>query len=344
LRGLTLAEDINGGGVYAFQRGGRGIFWTSDGGVHWLSDSTPAGTGITAFASSRYGGDVFWAACGGQLYEFTIFSASPKPVGCPLGTITALEASSDGVIAAGDDGNVYDVPRSGTVKLLGKVPGAVLGIAANYVSTTLPGIFDYTHAATPIVAADDSAIYFTGSNVFAARSDGSVDRYTPSFSDVHLAAPNPGKKVTQFAYPNQGGHDSKGMYAVAGGQVFYQQDSAVWVPVNQIVSPPAPLAPGALTLLRTDDTTWIAGFIESTYKGLQKGYGYRASAFGPSAKVYLDGTPFNDVLIVRYTSESNGVADALNMPQYNIYFQKGVGPIRIEQTTNGKTITTQRLP
>src|SRR5665213_3422201 len=48
LGGLTLAEDINGGGVYAFQLGGRGIFWTSDGGAQWFSDSRPPGTGITA--------------------------------------------------------------------------------------------------------------------------------------------------------------------------------------------------------------------------------------------------------------------------------------------------------
>ncbi|HET6400712.1 MAG TPA: hypothetical protein VFH95_04855 [Candidatus Kapabacteria bacterium] len=348
VRGLTLAEDIGEGGVYAFQLGGRGIFWTSDGGAHWASDSTPAGTGITAFASSKYGGDIFWAACGGQLYEFSYANFFGKPVTCPLGTITALEATSDGVIAAGTDGNVYDVPRNGLVQPLAKAPGAILGIAGNYITTALPGIFDYTKSGLPIIAADDSAIYSTGvstdASVFAGRSDGSVDHFSATSADVLLTAPNPGRKVTQFAYPNQGGHEStNGIYALAGGQVYYRQDSATWVPVNQTVSTPAPLTPGALTLLRTDANSWIAGYVERTYKGVQKGYGFRATETIPFAQVILDGMPYDDVLIVSFATESNGVADLLNMPQYNIYFQKGVGIIRIEQTTNGTTITTRRI-
>jgi len=338
LRGLTLAEDMNGGGVYAFQLGGRGIFWTSDGGTHWISDSTPSGTGITAFTSSKYNGDVFWAACGGQLYEFTYFSILGKAVDCPLGRITALEATSDGVVAAGDDGNVYDVPRFGSAKLLGKAPAAITGIAGNYISTGLTGIFDYRQTGAPIVAGDDSAIYSTGTTIFAGRSDGSIDHFSSFFRDDQLAAPNPGKKVTQFAYPNQGE-----LCVLAGGQIFSQRDSSEWVPVNQTLSSTEPFPPGALTLLRTDDTTWLAGYIESSYKGVLKGYGYRASAFGPFPQVVLDGVAFNDVLIVNYTTESNGKVDELNVPQYNIYFQNGVGPIRFERTWNGKTITTRLL-
>ncbi|MFI5202263.1 MAG: hypothetical protein ACHQNE_07740 [Candidatus Kapaibacterium sp.] len=346
VRGLTLAEDVSGSGVYAFQLGGRGIFWTSDGGAHWASDSTPPGTTITAFASSKYGGDFFWVACGGQLFDFSYSNIFGKAVSCPLGRVTALEATPDGVIACGADGEVYDVARFGSAHLVGKTLKAIsiLGIAGNYITTTLPGIFDYTKTDTAIISADDSAIYFTGASVFAGRSDGSVDRLSSdSVGDVRLPAPNPGMKVTQFAYPYQGGHDpTKGIYAVAGGQVYYRQDANTWVPVNQNVSPPSQFAPGALTLLRTDVPTWIAGYTESSYKGVQKGYGYRATTAGPFAQVALGTSLFNNVFVVSYATESNGAADTLNAPQYTIYFQSGKGPIRIDRAWNGKSITISK--
>ena len=249
--GLTLAEDVNQIGVYAFQKGGNNIYWTSDNGLNWRSYSTPAGPGITAFASANpedghYAGDLFWVACGAQIYRFSMGSNSGTPISYSIGNITALEAEQNGVIAAGDDGAIYDISRSGSATPRGIAPSTVRGMASHYVSTAT-GVFDIDHSGIAIDSNDISTIYATNYSVFGARSDGTVDHFAifgPP-NPVNLPAPsNSSAKVTQFAFPYQGSFDpSKGIYVVTGTQVFYRQDASTWTQVNQTLSAPAPLSP-----------------------------------------------------------------------------------------------------
>ncbi len=344
IHGLTLAEDQSGFGIYAYQYGGRGVFWTNNSGATWFGDSTPVGTAITAFTSSS-SFDQFWVACGPQLFEFTYGNSSGILVPCgTLGDITALEVCPDGPsaghILAGDaDGNVFDVSQS---KLVGTAPAGVLGIAGDYI-TTNGGIFNFYQSGSPLIAAGDSAIYSTGFSIFAARPDGSVDHFINPSQNANLSAPMAGVMVTQFAYPVQTPRDpNKGIYALAGGQIFYRTDSTHW---SAPITPPASLVPGSLTLLRSDTGHWIAGYLESNHNGVQKGYGYLAQTIppAPQVKFYDNGeeTTFDDVLVVSYSSQSNGIADTTNVPQYTIYYKNGKGPIRIERTYNGKTIVTR---
>ncbi|HZK75393.1 MAG TPA: hypothetical protein VFD13_00655, partial [Candidatus Kapabacteria bacterium] len=247
----------------------------------------------------------------------------------------------------GEDGSIYFLSQTGGPKLLAQVPASVGGIAGTYASTP-NGIYDVSQTPAKLVLnSNDSAIYSTGVSIFAARNDGSVDHFiggVQKITNSNLPAPNPGVVVSQFAYPDQGPHDpDKGIYVLAAGQVFYRKDSLIWLRVNQTILPPAQLLPGALTLL-TADTTWIAGYLESSYKGSQKGYGYRAKSEGIYPQVHINSTTYtNDVLIVSYTTESNGVMDSQNVPQYTIYFEKGVGPVAFERTWNGTTVTTQLI-
>ena len=347
--GLVLAEDVGGGGVYAYQRGGRAIAFTNSGGAKWAIDSTPNGTAITAFTSTYYkGGDLFWVACGSQLFEFNAFTAGTypygKPVTCPLGTITALEASPDDgdIIAADDAGNVYNVSQS---KMLGQVHAGVRAMAQNYI-TTDHGIFDFTHSGPAIVTAADSAIYYTGLSLFASERDGSVDHFDNSGTNVVISAPMPGTMVTQFAYPVQSPRDpNKGVFALAGGQVYYLADPSSWLPLNQVVTPMGKFSPGALVVLMADTGTWLAGYLETTsFNGKQKGYAYWAKAYSPFAEDEFGGVGYSNILLVSFSTEAGGVADTANVPQYNFYYQLGKGLLRIERTFNGKTTTTMRQP
>ncbi len=356
MNGLTLAEDASGSGLYAFQSGGNHIYWIagneiSGNGMEWKSYSTPPGTAITAFASAPGKGhsdDLFWVACDSQLYRFSKTSHDGSLVRSPIDHITALEAATEGVIAAGSDGSIYGITHSGQATLLTIAPGNVRGIAANYI-TTASGVYDFIQTAPPVVAGDDSAIYFYASpgssdaSIFAARSDGSVDYFGRDVPPVTLPAPKRGSKVTQFAFPYQGMDDrSKGIYVVAGGQVFYRQDAETWQRVDQTLSAPASFTPGAFTLLHTD-STWTAGFVESTSGGIPHGYTYQAVSSGPFAQMTLDGTAYQSVLIVHYSSQTNGMADTTNMPQYTIYFEKGIGPNSIERSENGIPVITKLL-
>ncbi|GEM_PF-3066540 len=351
ITGLRLQENVGGIGLYAVQFGGNSIFWTSDSGAHWKSYSTPPGTAITAFASAdptddHYDGTIFWVACGSQVFRFTTIGSGTM-FQSSLSRITALEAQSDGdVIVAGDNGIIFDLNHSGLAEPIDTVPGRVGAIAQHYVSTPA-GVFDYSHPGPAIITGNDSSLYSTGISIFAAEDDGTVDHFsvfgTPN--PVTLPAPNSAATVTQFAFPYVGQHDvNKGIYAVSGGTIYYRQDASTWVPINQVISGPLSFKPGSLTLL-SSDSTWTAGFIESTKNGLPKGYTYVAKSSSQFAheQILVGGMMYSNVIIVNLTSMANGVADTQDIPQYNIYFEKGIGPALIERTVNGST-TSLSLP
>ncbi len=347
MNGLTLAEDVTGTGVYAYQKGGSNIFWTGDHGANWILHTTPPGAGITAFASANPGddhaGDLFWVACGGQLYRFSFGSNTGTPLSCPIENITALEAEQGGVIVAGADGSIFDVPRSGAASPRTVIPGAIRGMAWNYVSTA-NGIYDFTHSGPPIDSNGNSAIYVADLSVFGARDDGTIDRFTifgPS-NMVNLSAPSSTATVTQFAFPYQGSLDpNKGIYVLAGSRVFYRQDASTWVSVNQVLSSPPSLNPGTLTLLR-GDPTWNAGYVENMKGEVPHGDMYQATSSG-SVSAYLDRNVYDNLLIVSLTPHAGAMLDTANGPQYNLYYQKGVGLIRIERMEHGTETVTKLL-
>jgi hypothetical protein len=346
--GLTLAEDVTGNGIYAFQKGGNKIFFWSSLSAHWSPAYVTSSSGISAFASAdpsndHNDGDQFWVACGSQIYRFSNTSNVGNSIASPLKNVVALEAQQDGVLAAGDNNLLFKIDLSGDATPVGAGPGTINGIAGNYVSTSA-GIFDYTHTGPAITSPGDSAIYATAFSVFGARGDGSVDhfgRFGPPNPFV-ITAPSPKYiPVTQFAFPNQGVFDpNSGVYALAGTQVFYRQDSITWVPVDQSISTAPTYRSGSLTLLDSN-SSWNAGFVERLPGGPQHGYSYLASSSGPQPTVQVNGTTYNNVIIVNFTAKANNsVTDTSDIPQYNIYFEKGVGPAVIEKIENGKTTWT----
>ncbi len=345
VRGLTLVQDVTGNGLYAYQKGGDTILWTDDG-YNWLAFTAPT-AGITAFASSsptiNDGDDLFWVACGANLYQFSSISKALTAVtSCPLTNIVALEANRNGVIAGGDNGQIYEVSYYGSSTLQATVPGTLDGIAAKFASTS-SGVYDFTNASATVLSGNYSTIYSTGVSIFAAQSGGAVDHFAlfGAPNDVVLPAPNGSNVVTQFALPSQGPYDpNSGVFALAGTQVYYRQNATTWVPVNQTVVPPPALKPGSLTLLDSN-SSWIAGYIErNNMGGPQHSYTYYATSSGPVAQVKFGGATYNNVLLVNYVAKLNGMTDSDDVPQYNIYFEKGLGPVVIQRSENGSVTTT----
>jgi len=126
---------------------------------------------------------------------------------------------------------------------------------------------------------------------------------------------------------------------LADTQIFVLTKSSLfcssdWKPLPQTVPSQAGWQPGGLTVLDSG-TFWIAGTLVRTSDG--KIFTYRAYASVVS-KAVLEGRSFEDVAIVRYEP------DFIDAPSYAIYYQRGVGPIRLERTEAGVTSTTQFIP
>ena len=176
--GLTLAEDVGGSGLlFAYQKGGSQIF-TSPDGVHWATYTLSNGSGITAFAVTDIGqerDDEFWVALGSQLWWFSRDLEVHGPIPSPAGAVTAMEASLDGVVVSGSNGQVYDIPREGSDSLLTTLSSPVFAFASNYASTASGIYYINPQGGTKLITNDnDSALYSTGYSIFGGRLDGSV--------------------------------------------------------------------------------------------------------------------------------------------------------------------------
>lgn len=326
--------------LYAFQKGGNEVWRTTNDGFSWSSYTTAPG--ITAFASDPGRiGNLFWVACGSQLYVFSNTSVDTI-IAAPLGTITALEADiDDGILAADNSGLIFDFSHTGKLGPNLNIGSPVRGLVSDFVSTQ-SGVFNFTDS-KKIVNNNDSALYATTNTIYAARYDGSgmVDYFANSTqtNPATFPAPVPGATVTQFAYPGLSNPNGTGVYALVGSQVFYLQSPTAWDPVNQVIAAP-PFQPGSLTLLDSS-SAWVAGFVERILPDTaQRGYVYYATSSGPFKTLNLNGTTYNDVLIVSYTSKANGVTDTTGVTQFNIYYEKGIGPVVIERSWNGSVVTT----
>ena len=49
----------------------------------------------------------------------------------------------------------------------------------------------------------------------------------------------------------------------------------------------------------------------------------------------LNTVAYHDVIVIRYAVEKNGAPDNTSVPEYLVYFQRGVGPVRIEKSQQG---------
>ena len=322
--------------------------WSIDA-IYWSGVKAPAN--ITAFASAttNFSSDIGWFACGTDVYRITYGSAPQKIATLPSKVITMI-GENNGVVAGLDNGFIYDVSRDGLSQQRQAVAPGLIGIALVTASNTNPilagtssGVFAIPNFG-PAMQIDNGAvstIFSTGSSLFADMGSDSVFHYNANGTRYGGYPNPPAGSVTQFARPASGvPNASQGIFALCGTSIF-RRDSmgvAAWTPINQSISaPPQPL-PGSLTLLDSN-STWFVGFVERMI-GPQRGYAYYATSSGPSKTASVGGVTYNNVILVNYTAEAHGVTDVTDVPQYNIYFEKDVGPVVIEKIENGTTITT----
>jgi hypothetical protein len=231
------------------------------------------------------------------------------------------------------------------------VPAPLIGIA--FVSSvisdpilagTSSGVFAIPSSgpATQIDYGAVSAIFSTGNSIFVGVNADSVFHYNADGTRYRGYANPNGSSIAQFAHPISAvPSPSYGIYALSGSTIF-RLDSDVagsrWTMVNQSVSSTPGFQAGSLTLLDSN-STWFAGYVERSVGGTQRGYAYNATSSGPETQVIVNGTTYNNVILVNYTAKAKGITDTTDVPQYNIYYEKGVGPAVIEKSENGTTIT-----
>jgi hypothetical protein len=353
--GYTLSEDAQDLFLFAYQFEGNSIMWTSDNGSHWTSITTPSKiTAFTSGAAGNFFNETCWFACGQDVYKVsggtTIAHVNSLP-----STVVTLASENGAVIAGLNNNALYLVPDGGSATLVQTLSNTLQGIAfVPSIFTNNPVLAGTSNGVYSVSASGQivnigsgsvSAIYSTGSSIFAAVNSGILHFYpSGTLYDSYLNPPT--GIVTQFARPIGLPDSTQGVYVLSGTTIFRRDSDAAgsrWTQVNQVISPQWHPQPGALTLL-TSDTNWLAGYIVNT-AGLPRSYAYRASGSGPYAQVTLDNVSHNNVFMVRYTAySSNGVADVTDIPEYLIYFQQGTGPIRIERTENSNTTITRLVP
>ncbi len=346
---FTLAEDAQDINLFAYKLGSDSLMWTSDK-VLWTLAKVPSG--ITAFASSNYFFDVCWFACGTDVYRIS-HGSDPLKVASLPSKIVAITPETNGSVAIGlDNGAIYDMGRTGAPHLRQTLPYPLLGIALvssglsdPIFASTANGLYTVASIGTPKLVDQGavSAIFSTGNSVFAGMTTDSVFHYNPTGSRYNGYENPNGGTIKQFAHPISGiPSPSYGIYALSGTSIFRRDSDAAgsrWVMANQMISSQPAFHPGSLTLLDSN-SSWNAGFIERIGGGLLRGYSYEATSSGPQASVTINGVTYSNVIIVNFTSKANGLVDTAGVPQYNIYFQKGVGPAVIERIENGKSVMT----
>jgi hypothetical protein len=352
-KSFTLAEDAQNEFLFAYQMGGDSIIWNS--GSIWVGDTAPAK--ITAFSSATPNGflDLCWFACGTDVYRITLGSFPQKIASLPS-PVVALTGENNGVVAGLGNGAIYDISRNGQTHLRQNIPAPLQGIA--FISSgisdpilagTSSGMFAIPNSgpAMQIDSGAVSSIFSTGNSIFAGVSADSVFHYNADGTRYRGYANPNSSSIAQFAHPISAiPSPSYGIYALSGSTIFRLDSDAAgsrWTTVNQSVSAPPALKPGSLTLLDSN-STWFAGYVQRNIGGTQRGYAYTATSSGPETQVTLNGTTYNNVIVVNYMAKANGLTDTTDVPQYNIYFEKGVGPAVIEKSQNGKMTTTSLVP
>jgi hypothetical protein len=353
-KNFTLVESPQGNALFAYQMGGDSAMWTTDA-INWSGVTAPASISAFASATTNFSFDIGWFACGTDVYRITYGSAPQKITTFPSKVIT-LTGENNGVVVGLDNGFLYDVNRNGLPQQRQAMAPGLTGIAlvttGNNNNTnpvlagTLSGVLVIPNSGSSIQrdSGTVSVIFSTGSSIFASVGADSIFHYNADGTRYGAYANPPGNRITQFARPTSTTpNSSAGVFVLSGTSIFRRDSAGVatWTPINQSISAPPPFQPGSLTLLDSN-STWNAGFVQRNVgSGLQHSYYvYEALSSGPQPSVQINGTMYNNVIIVNFTAKANGVTDTTDVPEYNIYFEKNVGPAVIEKIENGKTVWT----
>jgi hypothetical protein len=191
------------------------------------------------------------------------------------------------------------------------------------------GIFvqDLGWSATPVMG---RVVCMKGNDrkVFAATASGAiwdVDTNINNKRGLKIGS-NISGQITDIAA------NHSGVFVLTNAGLFVYSPAG-WQQLPE-TAPSAPTwQPGSFTLL-SSGKQWIAGTLVRPRDG--KIYTYRAYASVVS-KVVLDRHEYSDVAIIRYEP------DFVDAPSYTIYFQRGVGPLRLERTEAEVTSVTQMV-
>jgi hypothetical protein len=353
--GVTLYGDSRSPTLYAFIPNGNTVWATVNNGRDWQQYQLPSSAGgivgiLPAMSEGHDAdGDLFWVGSGTALYEYSStkgWKTSPISGGA---SITAMDR--DNSLCALSDKHLISFDEGGINTVGPILPDIVVAIASRLIS---PGFFA-TIVATPSnvysistysatrLGGQVSSLYSVPFEIFLGMPDGSIQ-----FSQDGASLSTDGSvgtlPVTQFTRPLSFPDTTQTIYALSGGHFYYHYQSSPstnWKLAKASISTAGSPQTGAFTLLNNDSNTWTAGLVVQTSSGVSHGFVYRAQKVTSAFAIVFDSVTYNDIVVIRYTAQSGGVQDSVNLPQYLIYFQRNIGPIRIERTENGMTVVTK---
>jgi hypothetical protein len=336
--GLTLEEGR--GCIYAVEFGGDKIYSTTNEGGSWTMFTTPA-KGILAFVADDGGPRRHcWAAVGTSVFEFQ--DNLPVNVIRMSDTVVALAPGFGGDVLVGQvNGQVFGVYGSIPQLVYSLGPGQTLQcLSRNYVGSTA-GVYDYQVSGFPKLVGSVSTLYDGEDGTYVGMSDGRVFRLDNSFAHRVVSLRMKGDSgITQFATFTSGQHQAPSVFVLSGSMLFHQIPGG-WDTVQRTWSITNPLKPGGFTLLAPSASGWQAALFEEGKAGGSIALSDQARYVTQANDIVLEGVPYHDVIMVRYTAFRGTQADITSTPEYLIYYQRNVGPIRIERTENGQTTVTR---
>jgi hypothetical protein len=350
-RGVQL-YDNGGPFLYAYVRGGDSIFSSMDEGHSWTRDGLPApATGITGIIpddGQDLNGDVLWVAAGNNLYgrspsAWKIYSAG--------GLIGALTSNGDSIFAGINNGGNYTIvaidrdAHTGTVpRIVCSSSGIINRLIADhdhlYIGTN-SGLYIYDLRQGAFMSHPDfgnvTALAMANPFVVVGHMDGKIGLWDGIYQPEGSAGSG---AVTQFAFSPPPVGD---VFARTDSTVYDNTSNMTWAPIRVPPSRSGAGRPGSFTLLANNPAGWQAGFVESMKSSFPRSYTYQASYLGHADSIVLDSIGYHDAIMIQYTAfPSNSITpDATDIPQYLIYFERNVGPIRIEKTEKGLTTVTR---
>lgn len=343
LKGFKLYQDPNTSRLYAAQIGGiSGVYSFTNGGKSWSNVSSSTGQmDVFAAGDGKDSKAQYWFSSGRQLFRFD--GTNNVPVGPTfLQNITAIEHSGYGgnavTLVGLSDGTVFSIDRNDQRQQVENMTGpAITSISSGFVGSQ-KGIYAYGFTRQQ-VSADPSSIAFSASGtyhqwyLYNALPDNSVTSFDGQ-STTPLGKPAQGQ-ISQLAADYMAR-----VYALIGTKVYGYRDSG-WLWLARSLPRNAQWLPGGMRLLKDDDSAWVAAYMENLASKVDRGYAYLAKVILKAPHVDLDGIRYNDVIAVRYTANANGIDETATMPEYTIYYERGLGPVRIEKRQGGVTHTTR---
>jgi hypothetical protein len=352
---LTLFEDRQPGKMRLFAAAlGGGDVWmlTLQGpssNIKWTPIFTAPVRISTILSDRAHDGDAIWFASDNMVFRYSMKKGFDDKGVLFSDVVTSLDegrlAYSDAIVGL-RNGNI-GVIHDDTSTEFSSVPSEITGIALGLVASR-SGLFDILGLPQPSSKPirDDLSNVFplhpsNGQDVAVAFADGRMAEFDNGIVRP-LGTPVTGIPVQQFA---TAGPNSTDFFALAGNQVWIAQ-GMTWKPVRAIMQSAPPIPKSASIVLLSTDTAWTTTLTQDLGNGNSVGIIYNASVIAPASAVRLDDIDYSDVLTVNYvptgqTTASPGVTlVSATMPGFTIYYQRGVGPIRIQRVMNGVSTVT----